>query len=136
MWRFVLESIDLLSKPFRTEYQEFDTKLTGKMTEEPRWERCIKAVKFSSLGLGLSNLYIKKHFDDESRKQVATIVNLVKEQFKSELRKSDHWMDEETRKEALLKADAMLDIIAYPDEMLNDTLIDDYLRKARLNSID
>ena len=43
-----------------------------------------------------------------------------------------NWMDEVTRKSALRKIDAMKSIVAYPDELRNDSLIEQYYRDLEI----
>lgn len=57
------------------------------------------------------------------------MVKYIKDQFKNSLASLD-WMDEETRKSALDKANTIVDHIAYPDELLEDKKIIELFEKV------
>lgn len=57
------------------------------------------------------------------------MIHNIQEQFIEILKKVD-WMDDITRKHALEKAKVMEAHIAYPDELLNDTIIDNYYQNV------
>ena len=44
------------------------------------------------------------------------------------------WMDEETRIAALKKIDGMKNVIAYPEELINDSLVEKYYNNVEMTS--
>lgn len=59
-------------------------------------------------------LYVRKYFDEESKKAAVDLVNNVREEFINILHDVD-WMDDETRNEAIEKAKGIICHIAYPE---------------------
>ena len=58
------------------------------------------------------------------------MVNLIRDEFVEMLNQLD-WMDDKTRENALRKAHAIYSVVGYPDELKNDTLIDDYYNEVK-----
>lgn len=75
-------------------------------------------------------MYVRKYFHVEAKQNALEMVKYIKEQFKDILRSID-WMDEETRKSALDKANTIVDHIAYPDELLDDKKIEQLYDKVK-----
>lgn len=67
-------------------------------------------------------LYVRKYFPVDAKQNALEMVGYIKERFKDILQSID-WMDDETRKSALDKANTIVDHIAYPDELLDDKKI-------------
>lgn len=78
-------------------------------------------------GIGLSSLYVKHHFDRESKKSAVNIVNYIKDEFIQILREVE-WLDKPTADYAISKAKAIKAYIGYPDELLNDTLVEEFYK--------
>lgn len=57
------------------------------------------------------------------------MVKYIKDQFKDILESLD-WMDKETKRSALDKANTIVDHIAYPDELLDDKKITELFDKV------
>lgn len=79
-------------------------------------------------------MYVRKYFHVEAKQNALEMVKYIKEQFKDILRSID-WMDSETRKSALDKANTIVDHIAYPDELLDDQKIGQLYDKVRFYTI-
>ncbi|KAG5667541.1 hypothetical protein PVAND_015520 [Polypedilum vanderplanki] len=124
MWRFVLDSVEFLSQKFRNRHQEFIKATTGKEKENSRALTCTNVIlNFFSHALG--SLYVRKHFKEEAKENVMEMVANLKVAFKEILDEID-WMDENTKKAAHDKADAMKSQMAYADELLDDTKLVEY----------
>jgi membrane metallo-endopeptidase-like protein 1 len=74
-------------------------------------------------------MYVRKYFHVDAKQNALEMVKYIKEQFKDILRSID-WMDEQTRKSALDKANTIVDHIAYPDELLDDRKLGELYDKA------
>lgn len=74
-------------------------------------------------------MYVRKYFHVDAKQNALEMVKYIKDQFKDVLRSID-WMDEETRKSALDKANTIVDHIAYPDELLDDKKISELYDKV------
>lgn len=123
MWRVVLQSVSTLGKRWRELAQTYNAVITGQEREEPRWEQCLSSLT-GTLGIAISSMYVKNYFKSDSKDQAMEMVSYIKREFNNILDEVD-WMDDETRQEAKAKADAISTYIGYPDELLNDTLIED-----------
>lgn len=73
LWRVVDDSLPLLSKEWRDIKLEYDTELTGKSGEEPRWGQCLTnlfSMPHENLEIPLSSYYIQHHFKAKTKDQV------------------------------------------------------------------
>lgn len=118
IWRVIAKSVTFLTRKMRERQLDLITLKSGKVEREARWKECIDLVS-NSLSLSVGALYVRKYFNEESKKNVVEMANDIRQQFKEILQKVD-WMDIETRTNALTKAEAMSIQIAYPDELLDD----------------
>lgn len=59
------------------------------------------------------------------------MIDEVKEAFKNNLPNLS-WMDDETRKAAIEKANAVVDMIGFPKYILNATLLDEEYSRVRI----
>ncbi|XP_013771859.1 membrane metallo-endopeptidase-like 1 [Limulus polyphemus] len=118
LWRVVLRSFHTLSKPWRELIQQYNTIITGKTIEPPRWEQCMDFLT-NDLGVALASLYVRNHFQEESKQLALEIVNYIHKEFVKMLDEL-HWMDEKTKQKAKEKAHAIQSHIGYPDELLDE----------------
>lgn len=131
IWRVVLNSMITLNKQWVDNFRDYTKIITGQDAEEPRWEQCLDSVN-NIFGIGLSNLYVKHHFDPDSKKSALAIVNYIREEFLQILNEVD-WMDDKTRGYAIEKAKWIKAYIGYPDELLNDTLVEEFYKDVRIS---
>jgi membrane metallo-endopeptidase-like protein 1 len=68
---------------------------------------------------------VKNFFNKSDKRRVTELTLDVKRAFLGTLRKVE-WMDEDTKKRALLKAEKINSFIAYPDEILDDHKVEEY----------
>lgn len=123
-----------LSKRWRELAHSYSMVTTGRQTEEPRWEQCLGSLE-GTLGTALSALYVKNHFNQQSKAAALEMVDYIRSEFLRILNEID-WMDEETREEAREKANSIAPYIGYPDELLQDELVEELysgLTMARTN---
>lgn len=134
MWRIVRNSMSGLSRKWRELAHSYSTVTTGRQVEEPRWEQCLGSLE-GTLGTALSALYVKNHFNRQSKAAALEMVDYIRDEFLRMLDEID-WMDDETREEAKLKALGISPYIGYPDELLQDELIEQFfsgLQMSRTN---
>lgn len=134
IWRVVRHSMSSLSRKWRELAHTYTTVATGRQVEEPRWEQCLGSLE-GTLGTALSAFYVKNHFNRQSKAAALEMVDYIRREFMRILEQVD-WMDEETRREALDKAHAISPYIGYPDELLQDELVEEQyagLTMARTN---
>uniref|UniRef100_A0A6G1SPT9 Membrane metallo-endopeptidase-like 1 n=1 Tax=Aceria tosichella TaxID=561515 RepID=A0A6G1SPT9_9ACAR len=134
IWRIVRHSMGGLSRRWRELSHSYSTVTTGRQVEEPRWEQCLGSID-GTLGTALSAFYVKNHFNERSKAAALEMVEYIREEFLRILDEID-WMDEETRDEARLKARAIATYIGYPEELLQDELVEELysgVKMARTN---
>lgn len=131
IWRAVRHSMSGLSRRWRELLHGYNTITTGRQVEEPRWEICLGSLE-GTLATALSALYVKNHFNQESKESAIEMVKYIKEEFLKILDEID-WMDDETRQEAKLKAKGIVPYIGYPDELLQDDLVEELYSKLEMS---
>lgn len=69
-------------------------------------------------------MFVRESFNGKSKPQAEQMINEVRNAFKANLGHLD-WMDDETRKLAEEKADAITDMIGYPAYILDPKQLDE-----------
>ncbi|KAB0797722.1 hypothetical protein PPYR_08715 [Photinus pyralis] len=103
---------------------QFEGVLTGAEQREPRWSQCV-AKTTASFDLASSSIFVRKHFDPESKKSVGIMVDDIRNEFIEILRKTE-WMDSTTKQTAIDKAKAIKSYIGYADELLDNKKLGDH----------
>lgn len=85
-----------------------------------------------SLSIAVGALYVRKYFRQDSKAAALEMVNGIRKEFELLLNEVD-WMDEETRQSALNKLHGMSTHIGYPDEIMNDTKIEEYYSNLEID---
>jgi predicted metalloendopeptidase len=75
--------------------------LEGQPQQGPRWKRAVSQVN-RCVGEALGQMYVERHFSEDSRRRVEEMVQELKTVFRERLEHSS-WMSPETKKEALAK---------------------------------
>lgn len=132
LWRELAEYISFLNKDLREMEFDFYKTFSGRSSKLSRWSDCIKSTS-GLLNIAVSSMYIREHFKDERIKQdIGDIVAEISKEFEKLLHQNA-WMDPLTKKEALKKLDAMGSIIAYPNELLDDEIVEDFFKDLKLS---
>ncbi len=114
-WRLLDGSARLLAKPLRDEDFNFsETVLRGVKEQQPRWEVCSEAVD-RSLGEALGPVFVERYFPPDAKKRANELVENLRVTLRQELEGAD-WLAPETRKSAVLKLNAFVAKIGYPDK--------------------
>lgn len=71
------------------------------------------------LGFAIGSMFVRKAFRGESKNESEIMITQIKNAFKEHLVQLT-WMDEQTLKLATEKADAITDMIGFPDFILNE----------------
>ncbi|KTG46058.1 hypothetical protein cypCar_00047592, partial [Cyprinus carpio] len=111
---------DLINKTDHS-LKMFQIDLTTSCT--PRWQTCIGNTD-DTLGFALGALFVKATFDKQSKEIAEGMINEIRTAFKDAL-DDLNWMDEQTRQAAKDKADAIYDMIGFPDFILDSKELDD-----------
>ena len=132
LWRELSEYISFLTNDLREMEFEFYKTFSGRSVKQARWSDCIKTVS-GMLNIAVSSMYVREHFKDKRIKQdIGEIVEEISKEFEKLLHQNS-WMDDQTKAEALKKLHAMNSNIAYPDELFNDTMIENFYQGLKLN---
>lgn len=109
---------DYLPERFENAHFAFhSTALNGVTTARPRSVRGIAQLN-SFLGDGVGQLYAKRYFPPEARAQMAELIGNLEAALAERFR-SNPWMDEATRQEALTKLSLFEPHIGYPDQWID-----------------
>lgn len=84
-----------------------------------------------SLPISTGATYVRKYFDEESKKVAQNMANIIRDEFIKTLKELS-WMDEQTRAEALKKANAVVLHVAYPDELIDNDKLEKYYQDLEL----
>lgn len=111
MWQTVHGFTSSLSRAFRQANKELREALIGRSesVEEPRWRSCVENTN-NVLEFAIGAIFIREVFYLDSKTQTEDMINNVRNAFKANLAKLE-WMDEDTKRAALLKADAISNLI-------------------------
>ncbi|KAJ8939317.1 hypothetical protein NQ314_011175 [Rhamnusium bicolor] len=124
VWQTVRVFTICLSKAFRDAYKGLRTALMGSEGgEEPQWRYCIQDTN-TVLGFAIGAIFVREVFDQESKLHAEGMINNVRNAFIKNF-KNLKWMDEDTRKVAIAKADAISDMIGYPEFIKDEKQLDE-----------
>lgn len=122
-WHLISEYAGYLSSDFVNESFDFNGKfLAGRKVLRPRWKRVMDQVD-QSLGEALGKLYVEKHFSPESKRHAETMVKNLIASLRDRIVALD-WISDATRKQALVKLDAVKFKIGYPDKWRDYSKLD------------
>jgi putative endopeptidase len=122
-WKIYLKAVTLgnyagtLSKPYVDASFEFSKMLTGQTTQKSRKQIITESVD-NHLGQALGQLYVKRYFDENSKKRVLALVNNLQKSFEQRINQLD-WMSDSTKVKAKEKLYAITKKIGYPDKWRN-----------------
>lgn len=117
-WHLVNNTAASLSSAFVDEDFNFNRKILQGATENlPRWKRCVAATN-TALGEAVGQVYVQKAFPPSAKARVLDMIKNLKAALRSDI-STLSWMGEDTRKQALIKLDAIVDKIGYPDKWID-----------------
>ena len=114
-WHLINNTAQQLSAKFVDEDFNFKGKiLQGSKENLPRWKRCVAGTD-RVLGEALGEVYVKKAFPPAAKARALEMVRNLELALKTDITTLS-WMSEPTRKQAIVKLDAFLNKIGYPDK--------------------
>jgi len=134
-WHLLHAEARLLPEAFVKENFAFYGKtLTGATEIRPRWKRCVDLTD-AELGEALGKKFVEKTFGAEGKARTLQMVDALEKALGQDLEQVP-WMTAETKKQALVKLDAIANKIGYPDRwrdyssvaIRRDDLVGDTLR--------
>lgn len=123
IWQMVRSLTGCLSRPFRDAYKGLRKALVGTEGGEESWRYCVTDTN-NVLGFAVGAVYVREAFQGKSKIMAEQMINRVRTAFKENLKELT-WMDEETRLLAESKADAISDMIGFPDYILDPKRLDE-----------
>ncbi|XP_042336186.1 endothelin-converting enzyme 1 isoform X2 [Sceloporus undulatus] len=129
VWQLVRKGAALLDERFQDAEEKFLEVMYGsKKTCLPRWKYCISDID-NNLGFALGAMFVRATYAEDSKAAAEMMISEIKQAFEESLA-GLRWMDEETRKSAKEKADAIYDMIGYPKFIMDpkelDKVFNDY----------
>uniref|UniRef100_A0A1A7W7T2 Endothelin-converting enzyme 1 n=1 Tax=Iconisemion striatum TaxID=60296 RepID=A0A1A7W7T2_9TELE len=121
--KVVRKMVSVLDQKFQDAEQRFLEVMYGtKKSCTPRWKLCVSDTD-SALGFALGAMFVKDTFAEDSKSIAEEMVAEIKWAFEDSL-KHVSWMDSETKKAAKEKADAIYNMVGYPEFIMNITKLD------------
>jgi endothelin-converting enzyme/putative endopeptidase len=115
---FVRSKANFLPKAFEeASFNFYGKTLSGQQQQRDRWKRGLGLVN-GALGEAVGQLYVQRHFPASSKAKMDELVRNLRAAFTERLQKNQ-WMDEATRKEALVKLEAFDPRVGYPEKWLD-----------------
>ena len=111
-----------LSTSFVNTKFDLEKTLTGKKELQPRWKRMAELTD-EKLGDALGELYVKKYFSPEAKQRILDLVNNIQQTYKERI-DSLKWMSDSTKRKAILKLNAIVKKIGYPDKWKDYSSVD------------
>jgi putative endopeptidase len=117
-WKLILATSYYLSSDLVEEHFDFYGRtLNGQQEMKPRWKRVLDA-EYGAVGEAIGRVYVDMYFDQASKAKMQEMVTNLKKAFRERIQNLP-WMEPETKKNALLKLEALDVQVGYPDEWLN-----------------
>jgi putative endopeptidase len=122
-WALIDQMASKLSDNLVNEHFDFYGKiLLGIPAQKPRWKRALEATD-ASLGDALGQIFVEKHFTQESKNRVGEMVKNLIAAYRVRIASRD-WMGEETKKAANQKLDKIMLKLGYPDKWKDYSSLD------------
>jgi endothelin-converting enzyme/putative endopeptidase len=113
-WQMVNAFATWLSDDFVQQDFKFQQQFTGQKELPVRWKRCVNSTD-GSLGEALGQRYVEQTFGEEGKKRMLKMVDALEKALNRDI--SDlPWMTPATKKQALIKLEAIRNKIGYPDQ--------------------
>jgi len=117
-FHFISDHASFLPKVFDDARFNFYSKtLAGVQVQRDRWKRGVQMVN-GALGESIGQAYVERYFPPSSKAQMTELIENLRGSYQERISKSS-WMDEPTRKAALVKLAAFEPRIGYPDKFID-----------------
>ncbi len=114
-WHVVHEYAAVLPVPFVNEnFNFFGKTLAGTKELRPRWKRCTGAAD-AELGEALGKVFVDKHFPADAKARTLKMVQQLEDALRKDIQSLD-WMSDATKKQAIVKLEAIQNKIGYPEK--------------------
>uniref|UniRef100_A0AAR2K8H1 Neprilysin n=1 Tax=Pygocentrus nattereri TaxID=42514 RepID=A0AAR2K8H1_PYGNA len=123
VWRFAMNMVVGLSRPYRDTRKAFRKAISGTTSEAAVWRQCAIYVN-NNMENAVGRLYVEEAFAGDSKDMVSPMIANIREVFVSNLHDLT-WMDDETKKSAEEKARAIRERIGFSENIKNNTYLDE-----------
>ena len=114
-WHLVHSQAAVLPTAFVDEnFNFFGKTLTGAKELRARWKRCVAATDHD-LGEALGQSYVERTFPPQAKERTLKMVQALEEALRQDITNLP-WMTETTKKQALIKLEAIQNKIGYPNK--------------------
>ncbi|XP_026317208.1 endothelin-converting enzyme homolog isoform X2 [Hyposmocoma kahamanoa] len=131
MWQVSRSLSTYLSKSFRDATKILRKALFGSEGTEESWRYCVTDTN-NAIGFAVGAMFVREVFHGEAKTQGEIMIDNIRNAFKNNLKNLD-WMDEETREAAEIKADAITDMIGFPDYILDKNELDNQYEELEVH---
>jgi len=114
-WNMLNYAVNKLDSKIYKINHEFDNALNGKCRMPSKKRRSINLIN-GIFGEAIGQIYVKKYFNEESKKDVIEMVHNMIKSF-TEILLNEEWMSDETKNRAVEKLSRMNVKIGYPDKI-------------------
>jgi putative endopeptidase len=111
-WHVLNSTAPWLSQPFVEANFKFQQNLTGQKEIQARWKRCVNLTD-RELGEALGQKYVEETFGPDAKQRMVKMVDALEKSLAEDVHDLS-WMSEETKKQALVKLEAIRNKIGYP----------------------
>ncbi|XP_078729486.1 endothelin-converting enzyme 1 isoform X1 [Lampetra fluviatilis] len=123
VWSLAKRMASNLDQRFEDAEQKYLEVIYGtKKSCTPRWQDCMEDTD-NTLGFALGAMFVRATFDQSSKSVAEGMITEIRSAFEAGLGKLT-WMDPETIEAAKEKADAIYDMIGFPDFILKPEELD------------
>ncbi len=113
-WQLLHASAERLPKRFADEnFDFFSRTLAGQQEQQPRWRRCVTETD-RALGEALGKAFVDETFGAQAKADTLKMVQDIKAAMRQDI-DSLPWMSGDTKKAAMVKLNAVVDRIGYPE---------------------
>jgi len=114
-WHLVHSQANMLPTAFDQEtFHFYSTVLRGTKEQEPRWKRCVSSTD-GDLGEALGKSFVEETFGAEGKARTLKMIAALEKALNTDITDLP-WMTPDTKKQALIKLDAIANKIGYPDK--------------------
>ncbi|MBH8567694.1 M13 family metallopeptidase [Microvirga sp. STS02] len=113
-WHLVSSSTAALPKAYGDEAFKYQQVLSGAKKQQPRWKRMLGSTD-RALGEAFGQLYVDKAFSPAAKAKAKQMIENLRVAYAERIQATD-WMSAATKKEALVKLNAFVVKIGYPDK--------------------
>lgn len=113
-WQLVNASAEMLPRAFADAAFDFYSRTLGGQQEQlPRWQRCVSQTD-DRLGEALGKAFVEEAFGPAAKADMLKMVQGIKAAMKVDIQEAT-WLNEESKRAAGVKLNAVVDRIGYPD---------------------